>query len=61
LAQITHPHFAANQELSIICLQLFITLLRRACGLEGELLLERERTIAVREGSENFKFQLSKR
>jgi len=43
----TNPSIEVH-ELSIISFQLFITLLRFTCGLEGELLLERERTIAVR-------------
>jgi len=44
----SHKPSVAIRQLSIIQLQLFITLLRFMRGLEGELLLERERTIAVR-------------
>jgi len=44
----SHKPSVAIRQLSIILLQLFITLLRFMRGLEGELLLERERTIAVR-------------
>jgi hypothetical protein len=39
LPQTAIPPSVTIQELSIICIQLFITLPRLACGMEGELLL----------------------